>query len=123
MQRACTAERNQSEATWIDPASDRHKADALHHRCIHHAMDAESGLFDGQAERAGDMSLDRLSRAGWIEPHRPAGKTGRIEPAEHHRGVSDRGLLAALAVAGGTRIGAGGMRPDPEPAGAVEPGD
>ena len=46
-----------------------------------------------------------------------------VEAAEHDVGVGERGLLAAAAVAGGARIGAGALRPDlQEPAG-VDPAD
>ena len=52
-----------------------------------------------------------------------AGEIIRIDVAEDDRGVGHRRPLAAAAVAGGTGLRARRLRPDPQRAGAIDPGD
>ena len=61
-----------------------------------------------------DFAIERLIRAGTEH----LGEKARMQLADQEVGIG-HGERAAFAVAGGTRIGAGGIRPDPE-AGAVE---
>ena len=57
------------------------------------------------------------------EPHLAAQEERGIEPAKGQVGIGDGGLLAALAVADRPRIGARALRPHPQDAARVDPGD
>src|SRR5579883_1683613 len=64
-----------------------------------------------------------IRRALGTQPEAAAREVVGIDIAEHDRGVGHRRLLAAAVVAGRAGLGAGGLRPDPQPARAVDPGD
>jgi hypothetical protein len=63
------------------------------------------------------------SAASTVEVHAAAEEAVGVEPPEHEIGVGHRGLGAAAAVAGGTRIGAGAHRADMQAAALVAPGE
>ena len=68
------------------------------------------------------VSITRCAARG-IERHAPAVEIVRIEIAEHDAGVGHRRLVAAAAVAGRPRHGAGALRADAQQAAGVDPGD
>ena len=90
VQRAAAAEGHQREAARIDAAADRHQADAFGHLHVDHPMDAERRLAHRRAERLGDLFLDRPHGEVRVEAQRAAGEVGRVQVAEHDRGVGDR---------------------------------
>ena len=58
--------------------------------------------------RCGDRALGSCD----IERHFAAGKGGGIDAAEHEIGIGHGGFFAAAAVADGSRLRAGAIRPD-----------
>src|SRR5262249_13319521 len=111
------------EAARIVALADRHEANAFGDLRVEDAMDAERGLFDAHAERAGDRARDRLAAAVGLKLHAVAGQVLGMEIAEHDRGVGPRRLAAAEAVARRAGFGARRLRADAHAARAVEPGD
>ena len=88
-----------------------------------HGVDRRRGLFDGEAERLGDLGVDGL--AGELDRQRlaPAEQAPLGEDAEHQVGVGVGRLGAAAPVAGGPGHGLRAARADAQVAARVEPGD
>ena len=120
MNRAAAAEGDQGQSARVDAALDRDRTQRPDHVGVGQLADALGGALGGQAERGRDLALDRGAGEIGLEPKRATGEAGRVEQAEGDVGIGDRGQGAALAVAGGSGLGAGGARPDLEQAALVD---
>ncbi len=85
-----------------------------HHVGVGDEVDAVGRLDEVAAERRRDLVGDGAARGRGVDGHGAAGQRARVEVAEHDVGVGDGRLLAAAAVAGGARIGAGALGADLE---------
>src|SRR5690349_4705253 len=111
MQPGGAAEGEQREAAWIDAAPHRDQPHPLCHRGVDDAVDAARGGEPLDPEPGGD-TVDGALGGGGVELACATEEIRRIEIAEHEVGVGYSGGLAALAVAGRTRQGAGALRAD-----------
>ena len=79
------------------------------------------------ASASGHVQRDAVGDRGGclrrIQRDRTARETIRIDAAKHHVGIGDRRLLAAAAIAGGSRLGAGAVGTDHDAAQRVDPRD
>ena len=124
MQRAAAAERHQREGARVVAALDRHQPDRAGHARIRHAHD---GLRRGhrlEPQRLADLRADGALGRLDVEPRelaadRPLG----VDAAERDMGVGEGRPLAACAVAGGSRNGAGAFGADLQQAAAIDEGD
>ena len=122
-ERAGAAGRHEREFARVVAAPDAVQLDRLRHPELLDLERAERGLFDADAERAGDL-LHRLARELCVELHAAAEEPPvRAQAAEHELGVGRGGLHTAAAVAGGAGIGARRLRTDAEDAARVHVGD
>ena len=106
----------------VDPLIDRDFLDRLDHVLVCERHDRERRLFDGLIEILRHTRDDPACGHG-VELHASAQEVVGVEISEHECCVRDRGLIAAASVAGGPRIGAGALRPDPQEASRIDPGD
>ena len=123
MHRPGAAEREERELRDVLAALDRVDARRRRHVLVDHLVDAPGRAHAVEAERPADPRLDRARRGLAVEAHLAAEEERRIEIAEHQIGIGHGRLVAALAVAGRPRIGAGAVRPDLEQPERVDPGD
>ena len=105
------------------PRADRVRAYGQRHVRVDDLDDAERGVLDRQAERLRHLGFDGLVREVGIERQVAAEHLVGVEAAENDLRVGDGRLLAALAVAGGARFGAGRARPDVKAARGIDIGD
>ncbi len=117
------AEPDQSEGSRVEPALDGHQPKCARHRGIGDLHDPERGRDDVHPERVGAAIADRAGRGVNVEVELAAEERFGAEPAEHEVRVGDRRLLAAAAVRGWSRLGAGADRADAQRAARVDPGD
>ena len=89
MQRSGAAEGEQHEVAQVVAAHGGDRLDRLLHLHVDDADDAFGRLGDVQAERPGDLGLDRGARLGGIEPHAAAEEIVFAEIAEHEVAVGD----------------------------------
>ena len=122
MQRPGAAKAIDHEIARIVPPFDRHLADEVRHMVVHDLDDAGGGVADADAERLGDLLLDRVLGELAVELEVAAQEIIGIDVAEHDVGIGNGRIVAAAAVAGGAGIGAGAHRADLEPA-QIRPGD
>ena len=91
---------------------DRDGADRAAHVGVGDAQDTQRRRFQGHAERFGDaLPYGGVGRRE-IEAHAAAEQRARFQAPEAEVGVRDRGLHAAAAVRGRSRIGTGGAWAD-----------
>ena len=106
----------------IVAALDRDRADRPHHVGRDHPEQALRGALQGEAEPLRERRQRGARRIG-VERHPAAEQAARGKAPEHQIGVGHGRLLAAQAVAGRARQGAGALRADLEEPVPVEPGD
>ena len=113
--RAAAAERDEREVARVAAALDRHRLDRADHARVRQLVGAVRRVEHVQPERLGDVALERpLGASGRRRAaSSPSSSPRRVEVAEQQVGVGDRRLVAALAVADGTGIGARGARARP----------
>ncbi len=121
MEAAGAAEAGQGEVRRVEALLNGDHPQGLAHVLVGQVQNAPRGGFPVQAQ-AGGQPLHR--RPGGVHVQGQAAGQGefRLQAAQHHVGVGDRGLGAATAVAGRPRVGAGGLRAYVEQAGLVHPG-
>ena len=100
VQRAGAAEGAEREVARVEAALDQHRAQGADHVVVGDADDGERGVGDAAAEPVGEAGDGRVGGVG-VEGHAAAEELVGVEAAEDQVGVGDRGLRAALAVAGG----------------------
>ena len=90
---------------------------------LEQADHAGRGVLDREAERPGELGLDRLARQRAVERDGAAGQRARAQASEHELRIGDGRVLAAQPV--GRRSGprAGALRADMQQARIVDPGD
>src|SRR6266849_5180871 len=123
MHRARAAERHQRELARVEAALHRDDADRPLHVGVDHANNAAR-----RGERVGPhrapQPFDHMHRALGVELHPAAEKILGDEPARNQISVGD-GWEIATAVARGTGVGAGALRPTlsepPASTDAIEP--
>ena len=124
MQRPAAPIRHGHEPLGVVAAFDRDQADCPGHPRV---GDRENRLGGGERiepEGPAHPSADRLARRLHVEPpqlaaDRPLG----IDPAEQEVGVGDGRAIATRGVAGGSRRGAGALRPHLQESAGIDPGD
>jgi hypothetical protein len=89
-------------------AKSRDQADRIRHVGVGDADDGVGGRLARQAERLGD-TVDGIGGERGVEHDLAAGEV-RPQPPQHHVGVGVGGLMVAVAVTGGTGIGARRLR-------------
>ena len=122
MQRTGAAERHQRVVARIDALLDGAGADGVGHVGVDHGDHALGRLAVGHAELARQLA-DHAPRRHLVERHAAAQEVAAVEAAQHDVGVGHGGAVAAAAVGGRSRHGAGRARPDLEGAGLVDEGD
>src|SRR5579864_9648469 len=111
----------QSETARIASALDRHHADRLFHRGIHHANHSRRKLLERQIRSLlGQPLLCHPTRALEIQCELAAQKFRRLQAAEKKIGIG-YGWLLSSAIANRTRISAGGLRADAQNPSGIEP--
>ena len=123
MQRSGAAEPHQREVARIDALGHRIGVDRQRHVVVDDPEDAERGRLERQAERPGDVLADRFVRQRRVDRQVAAEEMLGIHAPEHHLGVGDRRLVAALGIAGGAGHRAGRARADAEGAAGIDIGD
>ena len=123
MERTRAAERHQREIARIIAARHGVRADRQRHVVVDDPDDAQRGLGDGNAQRAGDMLLDRLVRQFRVQRQVAAQELVCVHPPQNHLGVGHGRFGAAAVVAGRARFRPGRARPDIETAGHVKIGN
>ena len=86
-------------------------------------MDAGGGVLYRESERFRDAHPDGLAGELRVEAYGATGKSVRVQKSENQGSIGHRRFVSSACVAGGTRIGRGGVRPYPETSGAIQPGD
>ena len=115
MHRTRAAERHEREVARLDPLLDGQRADRLRHLGVRHVADALGQLARLEPQLAAQLR-DRRARRLDVERHRAAREAALVHAAEHEVGVGDGRPRAAAAVARGSRVGAGALRPDAQAA-------
>ena len=93
------------------------------HVLVHHPEDAVRRVGHAQAHRLGDDLADCIFGRFAVEAHAPPQEVVRVQIAQQHVRIGDRRLGAALAVAGGARFGARGLRTHLQQAQLIDPRD
>ena len=122
VQRARAAERHQRVVARVDALLDGAGPDGVGHVGVDHGDHAFGRLAVGQAQLARQLA-DHAARRHLVERHAAAQEVAAVEAAQHDVGVGHGGAVAAAAVGGRSRHGAGRARPDLEGAGLVDEGD
>ena len=120
-ERAVAAEREQRVLARVAPALARDGADRAHHVRRRDHVRAVRGLGDRQPHAPRDPRLEDLVGARRVELDRAAREPTRIQEAEDHVGVGDRGLGAAEVVAERARRRARALRADLQAAARIDP--
>ncbi len=109
MQRPGATKTDQCKIARIEALLDRDQPECAEHVLVDDIDDALGRRLDGQSHGIGNAA-DRALGSLAVEQHVAAqlGPGGQV--AEHDVGVGHRGLLAALAVGGGARLGARALR-------------
>src|SRR5438552_7903403 len=119
---ACTAEQHKGELAWVVASLNGHQPDLVRHASVNDLVD--SGCCGGHAEvELVREPSDRCLGGTDVQPKRAAGEALGVEVAEKHACVGHRGLIAAPAVACGSRLGPRAHGSDPQAAGRVAPGE
>src|SRR5438552_18963063 len=106
MQSTCATECHQGKTAWIASAFDRHYADRLFHRGIHHANHSRRKLLQAQTRSMlGQPLLCHLMRALQIEGELSAQKFRRLQAAKQKISVC-YGRLHSSAITNRTAISA-----------------
>ena len=105
------------------PRSMLSRSTACSRFCSSSRITPDAAVLDRQAERLGELRLDRLARQRAVERDRAAGERAGPQAPEHELRVGDGRLLAAQPVGGGTGPRAGALRADMQQARIVDPGD
>ena len=114
MQRPGPAEGHQRIVARVAAALHRNDAQRMFHIPGRDQMDAPGGLRRRQAERPGDMAVERRLGRRRVERHRAAVEIGGVEVAEREVRVRHRWPQAAGAVAGGAGVRARALRTHPD---------
>ena len=96
----------------VDAAIDRDRPHRKRHGAVGDGGDAERGRHRIEAEPVAESLRIAASRGARSSVMLAAEKARVVEPAEHEIGIGHGRLVAAAAVAGRPRIGAGAARPD-----------
>ena len=123
MQRPGAAEGDHRGLARIDALLHRHRAHRERHGGVGDLHDAERRLLHAEPRRAAQLQLDGALGRFHVELHRAVEEALGVDPAEHEVGVGHHRIGRALAVGGGSRIGARAFRPDMDAAGRIAPGD
>ena len=93
------------------------------HVLVRDLVHAPGGADRIEFGRPRDVRLDCGARRERIETHLAAEKELGVEVAEHHVRVGQGGAGSALAIAGGPGVRPRALRPDPNEAALVDPGE
>ena len=115
MDRTRAAEPIDDEIARIVSALDRHLAHQVGHVMVGDLDDSCRRVAHTHIERPGDFLLDRLDRQRAIQLQVTTEEIVGIDVAQNNIGIGHRGVFAAAAVTGRTRIRPGALRPDPQP--------
>ena len=122
MARRRPAARHEIAFPGVDALVDRDVLDGRDHVVVAGGVDRVGRLDRVDAERV-RHGAHRPLRGCAVEPDPPAEVIVRVDDAQDDVRIGDRGLGAALAVAGRARHGAGALRPDVQQPAHVDPGD
>ena len=114
MQRPGPAEGHERIVARVAAALHRNDAQRVFHIAGRDQVDAPGGLRDGEAERPGDLAVERRLGRGRVECHRAAVEIGGVEVAEREVRVRHCRPLAAGAVTGGAGVRARAFRSHPD---------
>ena len=114
-----TTERQQREATRVDPATHRNQADTLRHVGVDHAVDALGGSDAVYFQRHRDP-IERGVCGISVECCAATQEVRGIEIAEHEVGVCHSRLSTPSTVAGRAWHGAGALRADMQDAAGID---
>ena len=110
MQRPCATKGHQRIAPGVDALLHRTAANSIGHIGVDDCQNAKRRAVWRQANLTGEAFNHGLG-SSHIKRHGAAQKILRIQTAEHDIRIRHRGQRAAAPIAGGTRHGAGGLRP------------
>ena len=114
---------DQGEGRGIVAALDAEPLDGVQQVLLQQPDHASRGVLDREAERLGELGLDRLARQLAVERDGAAGQRAGAQAAEHELRVGDGRVLAAQPVGGRPGPRAGALRADMQQARIVDPGD
>ena len=122
VQRARAAERHQRIVARVDALLDGSDRMALAMLALITVITPSAASRSVKPELARQLA-DHAARRHLVERHAAAQEVAAVEAAQHDVGVGHGGAVAATAVGGRSRHGAGRARPDLEGAGLVDEGD
>ena len=122
MQRSGSAESHEREIAGIDALLHCARANGVGHVAVDDGEHAFGGFELGHAERVGEPFDDAMGGC-FVKRHAAAKKIVLVEPAEDQIGVGYGRFLAAAAIGGRARHGAGAARPDPKGTALIDVGD
>ena len=122
VQRPRAAECDQREVARVDPLLHRARADRVRHVRVDDREHPFRRLAMVEAEPAREPA-DRGSGRRLVESHRAPEEVVAIEPSQHHVGIGDRRLGAAVPVGGRAGRRACALGAYPERPAPVDPGD
>ena len=119
---AAAAEYHQGEVARIAPAVERDQLERIDHVVVGQAQDAARHFGAVQTEPSAER-VERAIHRRHVGTHAAAAEELRVDPAERQVGVGGGGRLAAAAIGGRPRRGAGALRTDVQLAEIIHPGD